>query len=79
MQVHGHQILAHNGHPGLSAVAAHAWEGHRINRPAEVLCKEKIGIERKVKESLLIQQHCDNVMNLDKGYDVSKLWYGLFP
>ena len=78
MRIDEHQALARNGHPELSAVAAHAWEGHRINWQAEVLCKEKSEIERKVKESLMIRQHRDNVMNLDKGY-VSKLWRGLFP
>ena len=60
-------------------MAAHAWEGYRINWQAEVLCKEKSGTERKVNESLLIRQHRDNGMNLDKGYAVSKLRCGVFP
>ena len=43
-----------------------------------MLDKEKSRIEGKVKESLWIQKHGCNVMNLDKGYDVSKLYCGLF-
>ena len=50
----------------------------QIKWQAEVLDKEKSGIERKVKESLWIRKHGDNVMNLDRGYNVSKLWCGLF-
>ena len=40
-----------------------------------MLRKNKSGIERKVKESSLIRQHRDNVMSLNKGYDVSKLFW----
>ena len=59
-------------------MAAYASEGHKIKWQAEVLDKEKSGIVRKVKESLWIRKRADNVMNLDRGYDVSKSWCGLF-
>ena len=65
MRVSEHEANARNGHPELSAVAAHSWEGHKIKRQAEVLDKEKSGIERKAKESFWIRKHGDNVMNLD--------------
>ena len=79
MRIDEHQALARNGHPELSAVAAHAWEEHRINLQVEVPRKEKSGTERKVEEYLLIRQHRHNVKILDKGYDVTKLGCSSFP
>ena len=46
---------------------AHALEGHNTNLEAEMLCKEKSGAEIKVKASLLIQQHRDNVIEPGQG------------
>ena len=47
---------------------------------AEKIGKERILRKRRIKESILIdqQKRAGGVMNNDRGWELSKIWLGLF-
>ena len=75
-----HQAHTKHGRKVASVVAEHALMGHDICWNAEVIGKERILPKRRTKESILIdqQKRAGRVMNNDRGWELSKIWLGLF-
>ena len=55
-RVKEHRAHARNGHPELSAVAEHAWEGHTIEWSPKILASAAKTRVRRVKEALVIHE-----------------------
>ena len=75
-----HHAHARNGHPELSAVAEHAWTGHKIEWAPRVIANCRNNRERKVKEAWLIydrEKKGKMTMNRDRGVGLNKLWVDL--
>ena len=72
---------ARNGHPELSAVAEHAWEGHTIEWSPKILVSAAKTRVRRVKEALVIHERDKKgkvTMNRDKGVELSATRLNLF-
>ena len=80
MQVKEHQAHTKHGRKDASVVAEHTMMGHDICWNVEVIGKERILRNRRIKGSILIdqQKRAGGVMNNDRGWELSKIWLGLF-
>ena len=72
-----HYSHARNGRLDQSAMAEHAWTGHKIDwAPMVIVISERIR-ERKIKESWLLQgreKAGKALMNRDRGVELSTCW-----
>ena len=67
--------------PELTAVADHAWEGHRVEWNPNILVLAAKMRVRQVKEALIIHERDKKgkvTMNRDKGVELSAMWLDLF-
>ena len=82
-RVKEHRAHAQNGHPELSAVAEHPWEGHTSEWSPKILASAAKTRVRRVKEALErgvreIKKKGKVTMNRDKGVELSAAWLNLF-
>ena len=74
-----HVALARNGHPELSAVAEHVFEGHELDKRAKIVEMADSTLVRRIK-TLIIHSKDKNgkmTLNRDKGVELSSMWLDL--